>query len=191
VAAITDAMAAGAAPAIQMSSMTPPARTASPDRRLVLALGLLLLAAGAGAQPPGLRRERPDWNHTVTVDKGHGAGPVLQSAFHQVAATGIGGSATAQVLKRLGEYVEAEVGQKGHVALSMGMLVDAASAAKAAKWSTEDMARLVIALQRQFDQTRPEEVARLQRVVDQVRQGSAPDQILGTGETLKETRPAR
>ena len=148
------------------------------------ALGIGVAAAAAFAAPPSAAGS--DWSHVVVVDSGHSAGPVLQAAFHRVAATGIGGTATAQVLKRLGEYVESEVAQKGKAGLSIGLMADATTAAKAGKWPPEDMARLVVALHRKFDPAQPQEWPKLQKVVDRIRQGSPPEEILGTGDTLRE-----
>jgi hypothetical protein len=74
--------------------------------------------------------------------------------------------------------------------LSIGLIVDAAGAAKAGKWSADEMARLVIALHRAFDGERPQEWPRLQKVVERVRKGSRADEILATGDTLREvSRP--
>lgn len=165
------------------------------DRRLVVAIGLSVLALAGVATSRGeaapVPSQTPAWSHVVIVDESHAAGPVLQAAFHRVAATGIGGNATAQILKRLGEYIDSEVAQRGKAGLSIGLIVDAAAASKAAKWPPEDTARLVIALHRKFDQAQPQEWPRLQRVVERVRQGSPPDEILGTGDVLKETAPPR
>jgi hypothetical protein len=158
------------------------------ERRVVIAAGLSLIALAAGATlsaapaPAGAS----SWSHVVVVDASHAPGPVLQAAFHRVAGTGIGGNATAQVLKRLGEYVDTEVDQRGKAALSIGLMVDATTAAKAAKWPAEDMARLVVALHRKFDPAQPSEWPKLEKIVDRVRQGSPPDEILGTGDTLRE-----
>ncbi|HET6898510.1 MAG TPA: hypothetical protein VFK70_09190 [Vicinamibacteria bacterium] len=150
-------------------------------------LSVLALAAGA-ALPAQAAAPAPasSWSHVVVVDGSHAAGPVLQAAFHRVAATGIGGNATAQVLKRLGDYVESEVGQRGKAGLSIGLMVDATTAAKAAKWPAEDIARLVVALHRKFDPAQPQEWPKLEKVVERVRQGSPPDEILGTGDVLRE-----
>jgi hypothetical protein len=151
-----------------------------PEWSLAVLLGLFLMGMGGfdahrvdGAPPS--RADASTWSHVVVV-----------AAFHRVAATGIGGNATAQVLKRLGDYVESEVGQKGKAGLSIGLMVDATTAAKAAKWPAEDMARLVVALHRKFDPAQPEEWPKLQKVVERVRQGSPPEEILGTGDTLRE-----
>jgi hypothetical protein len=152
-----------------------------------LGSGVSIRVEGASANPAG----SSSWSHVVVVDGSHSSGPVLQAVFHRVAATGIGGNATAQVLKRLGDYVESEVGQKGKAGLSIGLMVDGTTAAQAAKWPAEDMARLVIALHRKFDPAQPEEWPKLQKVVDRIRQGSAPDEILGTGDTLREAAPTR
>ena len=161
-----------------------------PERGLVLTLLALLALApaasgGVEAAPAGPAASS-SWAHVVVVDGTHSAGPVLQAAFHRVAATGIGGNATAQVLKRLGEYVDAEVAQRGKAGLSIGLMVDATTAAKAGKWPPDDMARLVVALHRKFDPAQPEEWPKLQKIVDRIRQGSPPDEILGAGDTLRE-----
>lgn len=153
--------------------------------RIIVAIALSGLGAAGAAAPPN-PAGASDWSRVVVVDGSHAAGPVLQVAFHRVAATGIGGNATAQVLKRLGEYVESEVAQRGKAALSIGLVVDGASAAKAGKWPPEDMARLVVALHRKFDPAQPQEWPKLQKVVDRVREGTPPDEILGTGDTLRE-----
>lgn len=172
-----------------------PGRREFPERGLVV-IGLALIGLGAAASR-GVEGAPPNpsgsssWSHVVVVDGTHSSGPVLQAAFHRVAATGIGGNATAQILRRLGDYVESEVAQKGKAGLSIGLMVDATTAAKAAKWPAEDMARLVIALHRKFDPAQPQEWPRLQKVVDRIRQGSPPDEILGTGDTLRETTPPR
>jgi hypothetical protein len=159
------------------------------DLRLVVAIGLSVLglagaAAQAGEAAPA-QAQTPAWV-LVSVDGTHSAGPVLQAAFHRVAATGIGGNATAQVLKRLGDYVESEVAQKGKAGLSIGLMVDATTAAKAGKWPPDDMARLVVALHRKFDPAQPQEWPKLQKVMDRIRQGSPPNEILGDGDTLRE-----
>jgi hypothetical protein len=164
------------------------------DRSLLVALALSVLAlAGrtaealqvAGPSPADI----PAWSYVVTVDGSHAAGPALQIAFHKIVATGIGGNAAAQVLKRLGDYVDAEVGQRRRANLSIGLIVDGVGAAKAAKWSPEETGRLVIALHRKFDPERPQEWSRLQRVVERVRQGSRADEILAPGDTLRENKP--
>ena len=163
-----------------------------PSRLTVVAsLSLLgFIGSGLEAAPP-TRAEAPTWSHVVVVDEGHSKGPVLQAAFHRVAGTGIGGNATAQVLKRLGEYIDSEVAARGRAALSIGLVVDAVTAAKAARWPPEEMARLVVALHRKFDPAQPLGWPPLQRVIERIRQGSAPDDILGTGDALKETAPSR
>jgi hypothetical protein len=130
--------------------------------------------------------ESSSWSHVVTVDGSHSSGPVLQAAFHRVAATGIGGNATAQVLKHLGDYVDSEIAQRGKAGLSIGLMADGASAAKAANWPPEDMARLVVALHRSFDPAQPQEWPKLQKLVERIRQGSAPSDVLGEGDTLRE-----
>jgi hypothetical protein len=166
-----------------------PRRGESTDRRSALAAGLSLIALAASATLSAAPAPAAgsSWSHVVIVDAGHSPGPVLQAAFHRVAATGIGGNATAQVLKRLGDYIETEVDQRGKAALSIGLMVDATTAAKAAKWPAEDMARLVVALHRKFDPAQPLEWPKLQKVVERIGQGSPPDEILGTGDTLRET----
>jgi hypothetical protein len=171
-------------------------RSEFPDRGVLVAiglsaLGLVGLAAQAGAESTASPSETQAWSHVAIVDASHAAGPVLQVAFHKVVATGIGGNAAAQVLKRLGEYVDSEVAQRGRAALSIGLIVDAAAAAKAGKWSADEMARLVIALHRTFDAERPQDWPRLQKVVERVRQGSRADEILAAGDTLREiNKPA-
>jgi hypothetical protein len=149
------------------------------------------LAVLLGLPLTGIPAETQAWSHVVVVDEGHSKGPVLQAAFHRVAATGIGGNATAQVLKRLGEYIDSEVAARGRAGLSIGLAADAVTAAKAARWPPEDMARLVVALHRKFDPAQPLGWPPLHRVVERIRQGSRPDEILGTGDTLKETAPSR
>jgi len=158
------------------------------ERRVLIAAGLFLvaLARAAALSAAPAPAGASSWSHVVVVDASHAPGPVLQAAFHRVAATGIGGNATAQVLKRLGDYVETEVDQRGKAALSIGLMVDATTAAKAAKWPAEDMARLVVALHRKFDAAQPQEWSKLEKIVDRVRQGSPPDEILGTGDSLRE-----
>jgi hypothetical protein len=164
------------------------------DRRVLVALALSVLGlAGRTAQAGEVAgpspADAPAWSYIVTVDERHAAGPALQVAFHKIVATGIGGNAAAQVLKRLGDYVEAEVGQRRRASLSIGLIVDGVGAAKAAKWSPEETARLVIALHRKFDPERPLEWPRLQRVVERVSQGSRPEEILAPGDTLRENKP--
>jgi len=156
---------------------------------VVSMLGLVGLTAQAGEVASPSPADAPAWSYVVTVDETHPAGPVLQVAFHKIVATGIGGNAAAQVLKRLGEYVDAEVGQRRRATLSIGLIVDGVGAAKAARWSPEETARLVIALHRKFEPERPQEWPRLQRVVERVRQGSRADEILAPGDTLRETKP--
>ena len=131
------------------------------------------------------------WSHVVVVDGSHSAGPVLQAAFHRVAATGIGGNATAQVLKRLGDYIESEVGQKGKAGLSIGSWSTGRRRPRPRSGRRRTTARLVIALHRKFDPAQPQEWPKLQKVVERIRQGSAPDEILGTGDTLREAAPTR
>jgi hypothetical protein len=167
-----------------------PRRREFPERGRVL-IGLAVIGLGTGASrvasgAPTSPVESSSWSHVVVVDGSHSAGPVLQAAFHRVAATGIGGNATAQVLKHLGDYVDTEVAQRGKAGLSIGLMADAASAAKAASWPPEDMARLVVALHRSFDPAHPQEWPKLQRVVERIRQGSAPEEILGAGDALRE-----
>ena len=164
--------------------------------RLAVVVGLSLLGLGPYDVPgveaaPPARADAPTWSHVVVVDEGHSKGPVLQAAFHRVAGTGIGGNATAQVLKHLGEYIDSEVAARGRAGLSIGLIVDAATAAKAAKWAPEDMARLVVALHRKFDPAQPQGWPPLQRVIDRIRQGSPPDEFLGAGDVLKETALTR
>jgi hypothetical protein len=164
------------------------------DRRVLVALALSVLGlAGRTAQAGEVAgpspADAPAWSYIVTVDERHAAGPALQIAFHKIVATGIGGNAAAQVLKRLGDYVDAEVGQRRRASLSIGLIVDGVGAAKAARWSPEETARLVIALHRKFEPERPQEWPRLQRVVERVRQGSRADEILAPGDTLRENKP--
>jgi len=183
--------------AIRSATEFRPRRREFPERGLVLitlaviGLGAATPRGASGAPPMPLTPAASSWSHVVVVDEGHSAGPVLQAAFHRVAATGIGGNATAQVLKRLGDYIESEVAQKGKAGLSIALIVDATTAAKAAKWPPEDMARLVVALHRKFDPAQPQEGPKLLSVVDRIRQGAGPDEILGTGDTLREPTPSR
>ena len=95
------------------------------------------------------------------------------------------------MLKRLGEYVDSEVAERGKAELSISLMVDATTASKAAKWAPEDMARLVIAFHRKLDPERPQESPELQKIVERIRQGSTADEILGTGDALKETAAPR
>ena len=152
---------------------------------------LLSLGALASAEPVRPPTEKHEWTRVVTVDKHHATGTVLQRAFHKIVATGIGGNAAAQVLKRVGDYMDSEVAARGQATLSIGMLVEAVTAAKAAKWSPEDTSRLAIALQHDFGHEQSPDVPRLQAVIAQVLQGSRSDEILGEGDTLKETKRAR
>jgi hypothetical protein len=166
-----------------------------PDRGHVVAallsmLWLVGVAAHGGEGTPSTA-ESLAWSHVVMVDESHSAGPALQFAFHKIVATGIGGNAAAQVLKRLGEYVDSEVAQRGRATLSIGLIVDTVGAAKAARWSPEESARLVIATHRKFAPERPQEWPTLQRVVERVRQGSRADEIFATDDTLREVTPPR
>ena len=172
-----------------------PRRREFPERSLLVSMGVSVfmfagVAAQGGEAAPGLA-PTTTWSHVVVVDSSHAAGPVLQAAFHRVAATGIGGNATAQVLKRLGEYVDSEVAERGKAELSISLMVDATTASKAAKWAPEDMARLVIAFHRKLDPERPQESPELEKIVERIRQGSPADEILGTGDRLKETAASR
>ena len=172
-----------------------PRRREFPERSLLVSMGVSVLvfagvAAQGGEAAPSLA-QTTTWSHVVVVDSSHAAGPVLQAAFHRVAATGIGGNATAQVLKRLGEYVDSEVAERGKAELSISLMVDATTASKAAKWAPEDMARLVIAFHRKLDPERPQESPELEKIVERIRQGSTADEILGTGDRLKETAASR
>jgi hypothetical protein len=179
---------------IRVAAEFRPSRREFPERGfLLVALAVIGLGAATprGASGAPLMPVASNWSHVVVVDGSHSSGPVLQAAFHRVAATGIGGNATAQVLKRLGEYIESEVAQRGKAGLSIELIVDAASASKAGRWPAEETARLVIALHRKFDQAQPQEWPKLQQVVERIRQGSAPDEILGTGDTLREAAPTR
>jgi hypothetical protein len=165
-------------------------KSESPDRYHVVAIALSLLGLGGvsahgGEAAPG-RPESSPWSQVVMVDEKHSAGPVLQFAFHKIVAAGIGGNAAAQVLKRLGEYVDSEVAQRGRATLSIGLIVDTVGAAKAARWSPEETARLVIATHRKFVPERPQEWPTLQRVVERVRQGGRADEIFATDDTLRE-----
>jgi hypothetical protein len=133
----------------------------------------------------GANEGTPDWKHVIVVDKAHPMPEVLQAVFHEVAALGIGDEASARVLKRVGDDFIAEVAANGKATLSIGTLVDALSAAKTAKWSAQDMSRLVLALDRELDDRGLGDIPRLQLVVARVRKGAKADEILGTGDTLK------
>jgi hypothetical protein len=150
------------------------------------ALGLVGLAAPSGAEATASPSDTQAWTQVVTVDESHAAGPALQVAFYKIVATGIGGNAAAQVLKRLGEYVDSEVARRGRATLSIGLIVDTVGAAKAARWSADGTARLVIATHRKFESEGPQEWPRLREVVERVRQGSPADEILAADDTLRE-----
>jgi hypothetical protein len=166
-----------------------------PDRRHVVAIALSMLwlvgVAAHGGQETPSTAESSVWSYVVMVDESHSAGPALQFAFHKIVAEGIGGNAAAQVLKRLGEYVDSEVAQRGRATLSIGLIVDTVGAAKAARWSPEEMARLVIATHRKFVPERPQDWPTLQRAVERVRHGSRADEIIATDDTLREVTPPR
>jgi hypothetical protein len=90
-----------------------------------------------------------------------------------------------RLLKRVDDDFKEEVAAHGRAGLSIGMLVEAVSAAKAANWSAEDMARLVIALDAVLDEGRAGDVPRLEALVAHVRHRAMPGEILGVGDTLK------
>lgn len=152
--------------------------------QLVVLLGLTALvgALAAGAQALD---DSPRWSRVVRVDAQRGAAPVLAVVFHQVRARGIGDAAAAYLVKRVDDDFKTEVAAHGRGELSIGMLVDAVSAAKAAHWSATDMARLVMALDAVLDEGRAADVPRLEALVAHVHQGAKPGEILGVGDTLK------
>lgn len=155
------------------------------------ALCLVGSSSLGGAQPKPNGAETADWTRVVTVSDERAAGQVLEMIFHQVSATGIGGSAAAAVLKRVGVYIDAQISERGQATLSVGLVVSAVASAKAASWSPEDMSRFAVALHREFDRQQRPDVAQLQRITQKVRLGAAATEILGVGETLKEAAPGR
>ena len=73
----------------------------------------------------------------------------------------------------------------------VGLLDDSIEAALTAKWSVQDTARLVIALQREIDRHPRPTDQQLQAVIARVRPGVTPQDILAAGDTLEETLPVR
>jgi hypothetical protein len=106
-----------------------------------------------------------------------------------VSATGIGGSAAAAVLKRVGAYIDTQIERRGQTTLNVGLVVAAVQSAKAAHWSADDMSRFAVALHREYDRQPPPDVAQLQRVAERVRKGAKPADVLGMGETMKDALP--
>ena len=160
-----------------------------PNRRefpeqLVVLVGLMALVCALATGAQALDDAR-SWSRMVRVDAQHGAHSVFEVVFHQVSALGIGDEAAAYLMKRVDDDFKAEVATHGQAQLSIGMLVDAVSAARAASWSAPDMARLVIALDAVLDEGRAADVPRIKAVVAQVRHGAKAGEILGAGDSLK------
>jgi len=162
-----------------------PSRREFPEQLVVL-VGLMALVSVLATGAQALDDAR-SWSRMVRVDAQHGAASVPKVVFHQLSALGIGDEAAAYVLKRVDDDFKAEVATHGQAQLSIGMLVDAVSAAKAANWSAQDMARLVIALDTVLDEGHAADVLRLKAVVAQVRHGAKAEEILGAGNSLKGT----
>ena len=159
-----------------------------PELRVVLAAVALLGAAVPRAEtgePAAAAPDRASWSQLITVDETHDANHVLVVLFHSVAARGIGGQATADLVQRIGESFGPEIARRGKAELSMGMLTDTVSAASVAKWSAADMTRLVLAFDGVLDEGRPGDALKLQALVERVRNGASADEILAGGDTLK------
>ena len=164
---------------------------ALPECRLLLAICLSLLTyAHAFARTTCAEREHagPPWSRMVVVDQTHPADAALETIFHQVSQLGLGDAAAAHLLKRVGDSLDPEIARRGKAELSLGMLVDAISAAQCASWSAVDMTRFVLALDHVLDEGRPDAAPRLKSLVDRVRRGekTRPDEVLGNGDTLKD-----
>jgi hypothetical protein len=149
----------------------------------------LASSALAGAQTAANRPSTADWTRVITVNDEKAEGQVLQMIFHQVSATGIGGTAAAAVLKRVGAYIDTQIERRGQATLNVGLVVATVEAAKAANWSADDMSRFAVALHREYDRQPPPDVAQLQKVAEKVRKGAKPADVLGVGETMKDPVP--
>jgi hypothetical protein len=171
-----------AAPGVSPAESRP--RGSEFPEQLVVLVGLMALVGALAAGAHALD-DSPPWSRMVRVDAQHGADAALALAFHQVSTLGIGDAAAAYLRKRVDDDVKAEVAAHGRAQLSLGMLVDVVSASKAANWSAEDMARLVIALDAVLDEGHAGDVPRLEALVAHVRHGAEPGEILGVGDTLK------
>lgn len=125
------------------------------------------------------------WSRVITVNRTDDANRALAVLFHDVARLGLSEEESAHLLKRIGDSFGPEIALRGKAQLSVGMLADAVTAAKTAKWSAADMARLVIALDGVLDENRPGDETKLHALVARVRGGSQPDEILASGDTLK------
>jgi hypothetical protein len=157
----------------------------------VVVLGLFAVL-GLSLTAEAVKATKAAWTRVVTVTKPRAAGPVLESVFHQVVKDGMGDATAARMLKQLGDYIDVEVKERGAASLSVGMMVDTVEATHEAKWSPDNASRLIIALQRDLDLGHTGENERLQGLIGRVRDGVAPEQILGEGTSLKEdSKPRR
>jgi hypothetical protein len=153
----------------------------------VVVLGLFAVL-GLSLTAEAVKATKAAWTRVVTVTKPRAAGPVLESVFHQVVRDGMGDDMAARMLKQLGDYIDVEVAERGAASLSVGMMVDTVEATHEAKWSPDNASRLIIALQRDLNLGHTGENERLQGLLGRVRDGVAPEQILGDGTNLKEDK---
>lgn len=163
-------------------------RTNSPQCRVaaLLCFLFLIVLSPVGAADRASKVEKPGWAETITIDQPHAEVRLLEIAFGEIVAAGMNPGAAAKLLKHVGEYVDSEVAERGTAIMSLGMLEDAVAATQSEKWSIDDTSRFVVALQRDLNQRHADEKVRLQALIERVNHGSKPDQMLGSGETLKE-----
>ncbi len=139
-------------------------------------MGALALAWSATAYAAPVRRGC----HFEPVTQVQDAGPLFQSVFVRITASGVPERPALQMLARLREYVNARVVSGGRSSLSFELVGDAVAAAHAAGWSADDGGDLLVALQSRVDAWPTcDEVQRARETLGRVRGQESADDVLG------------
>jgi hypothetical protein len=145
----------------------------------------LAFAATASADQPAPPRPKSLWAEVITITKPRGELEGFEAVLVELEREGLDAGTTARLLLRLTTFVDSEVTQHGSAIINIGMLVDALQAVEVAKWSEDDSARFIIALQNELNSEHRDIQPRLLAAIAKVRQGSHVEQLVDEHRMLK------